>query len=156
LTKCHNFIPADCQILKSACRPQKSGRKLQLICQAPMKRTIKILICVTLSFTVVSANGQQPAFQDFEKISSSRTFLTKSSEKKFLTPLLTSPVLPLREILQVSQSLPADQYTRNFGFFCKEELHLQKRSGVNFSLRLGTLDYCNFLEGKTRTIISRQ
>ena len=121
-----------------------------------MQRTIKILMCIVAVFGGFSANGQQRGFPEFVKFSAPSITLKKSSEKKFVMPL-TSTHLPHTEILQVNdQYIPADHYTRNFGFFCKEELQLQKRSGVNFSLRLGTLDYCNFLEGKTRAIVVRQ
>jgi hypothetical protein len=142
--------------LKTSARPQKSGRKLQLICQALMKQTIKILPLITVVMSCLPANGQQPAFQNFHKSFASWLPATKSSENKFLYNRLTPTQVPQTEFLHVSsQIIAADTYTRNFGFFCKEELQLQKRSGVNFSLRLGTLDQCNLLEGKTRTIVSR-
>ena len=118
-----------------------------------MKRIIKILLLITVLGAFMPVKGQQPAFQSVDKISAPRLTATKSSENKFQYALLTSAQAPQRAYLYISpHTIPADNYTRNFGFFCKEELQLQKRSGVNFSLRLGTLDQCNMLEGKTRTI----
>ena len=118
-----------------------------------MKRTIKILLSVIVIVSSFSANSQQLALQDFNKISASQFSISKSSEKKYVI----APTLPVkREYMPIhGQNIPVDNYTRNFGFFCKEELQLQKRSGLNFSLRLGTLDYCNMLEGKNKAIISR-
>ncbi|HMH34701.1 MAG TPA: hypothetical protein VK543_16810 [Puia sp.] len=46
------------------------------------------------------------------------------------------------------QGLPADFYTRDFGFFCKKELEFEKMAHVPLKFRLGSLDYCNYLEGK--------
>jgi hypothetical protein len=121
-----------------------------------MKQTIKILLLILIVTAFLPATGQQRAFQGPDKTFASRLTTTNTSENKFLISRLTPTQLPNREFLQVSsQFIPANNYTRNFGFFCKEELQLQKRSGVNFSLRLGTLEQCNLLEGKTRAIVSR-
>ena len=46
------------------------------------------------------------------------------------------------------QGLPADFYTRDFGFFCKKELEFEKMAHVPLKFRLGSLEYCNYLEGK--------
>lgn len=39
-------------------------------------------------------------------------------------------------------------YTQHFGFFCKKELALQKATKIPLSFRLGSLQQCNYLEGK--------
>ena len=44
--------------------------------------------------------------------------------------------------------LPADYYTRDFGFFCKRELEVEKKLHLPLKFRLGSLEYCNYLEGK--------
>lgn len=40
-----------------------------------------------------------------------------------------------------------DMYTRNFGFFCRQELKMYK-AHVPVSVRLGTMQQCNTLERK--------
>jgi hypothetical protein len=44
--------------------------------------------------------------------------------------------------------LPSNYYTQNLGFFCKKEIALEKATRIPFKFRLGSIDYCNYLEGK--------
>lgn len=46
------------------------------------------------------------------------------------------------------QILPANYYTSKFGFMCKQELLLEKKTKIPFRIRLGSLAYTNMLEGK--------
>jgi hypothetical protein len=41
-----------------------------------------------------------------------------------------------------------DFYTQNFGFFCKKELQLEKIVRVPVKIRLGSVQQCDWLEGK--------
>ena len=45
-------------------------------------------------------------------------------------------------------SLPQNFYTRNFGFFCKKELQLEKVTKIPFKFRLGSVQQCDWMEGK--------
>ncbi len=44
-------------------------------------------------------------------------------------------------------SIPKDQYTRCFGFFCRQELKMQK-AHIPVAFRLGSMEMANRLEGK--------
>jgi len=47
-----------------------------------------------------------------------------------------------------ANKIPENYYTTHFGFFCKKELEVEKTSRIAFRVRLGSLQYCNKLEGK--------
>ena len=48
------------------------------------------------------------------------------------------------------KTLPADYYSKNLGFFCEKELQLEKAIKVPLRLRLGSVAYCDQLEGKNK------
>src|ERR1700732_1983102 len=45
------------------------------------------------------------------------------------------------------QAIPQNFYTQCFGFFCRQELKMQQ-AHVPLTFRLGSMDYCNWLEQK--------
>ena len=47
-----------------------------------------------------------------------------------------------------SFSVTPDYYTKNFGFFCKQELKLEKCVRTPVHIRLGDVKYVNWLEQK--------
>jgi hypothetical protein len=50
--------------------------------------------------------------------------------------------------LQKINTLPQNYYVNGLGYFCKKELAVQKATGIPLRFRLGSLEYCNRLEGK--------
>ena len=46
------------------------------------------------------------------------------------------------------QAIPRNFYTQHFGFFCRQELKMQQ-AHVPVTFRLGSMEYCNYLEEKT-------
>ena len=45
-------------------------------------------------------------------------------------------------------AIPNNFYTQNFGFFCKKELQMEKIIKVPFKFRLGSVQQCDWMEGK--------
>lgn len=44
--------------------------------------------------------------------------------------------------------IPENYYTQHFGIMCKKELSIEKVIKIPFRFRLGSLQQCNYLEGK--------
>ncbi len=44
--------------------------------------------------------------------------------------------------------LPGDFYVKQLGFFCKQEIKIDRATKINLRLRLGSLEQCDWLEGK--------
>ena len=44
--------------------------------------------------------------------------------------------------------LAEDHYTADFGFFCRKELQFEKSTKLPLRFRLGSLEYCDYLEAK--------
>lgn len=45
--------------------------------------------------------------------------------------------------------LPSDYYACNLGFFCKKEILVEKAVKFPIKFRLGSVQYCDAMEGKT-------
>ena len=44
--------------------------------------------------------------------------------------------------------IPKNYYTQHFGIMCKKELAIEKATKIPFRFRVGSLQQCNYLEGK--------
>ncbi len=63
------------------------------------------------------------------------------------TTLRARPATKSTVYFSQSQFISPDHFTRNFGFFCRQELKLEK-AHVPVHFRLGSMDLCNKLEDK--------
>ncbi len=52
--------------------------------------------------------------------------------------------------------LPANYYSANLGFFCKQEIKFEKTTKVPFKFRLGTVQQCDWMEAKPNTTFNKQ
>jgi hypothetical protein len=79
-------------------------------------------------FNTAAPTKKNPFFSSY--------FLTK--DVKTALPVIQTPFFVIC----------ADQYTKNFGFFCKKELQFEKTTGLPLKFRLGSVQYCDWMEGK--------
>ncbi len=80
----------------------------------------------------------------------------KFSKKYFISPNLLSQqyktpakyIINTQDFINIHSIIPQDYYTRHFGYMCKKELAIEKATKIPFRFRLGSLQQCNYLEGK--------
>ncbi len=60
----------------------------------------------------------------------------------FIQPTLQPVVQP--------GNLPGDFYAKQLPFFCEKELKIQKAVGFPIKFRIGSVEYCDKLEGKNQ------
>jgi len=72
---------------------------------------------------------------------------TLNSSLKLHQPALVSSTISFNNTVK---TLPPDYYISTIGFFCKKELQFEKTTKIPLRFRLGSLEYCNQLEGKNR------
>jgi hypothetical protein len=66
-----------------------------------------------------------------------------------LKPLVFLKADTLSQPLKTAALLPANFYASNLGFVCRKEIFFEKKTKIPLRLRIGNLEYCNYLEGKT-------
>jgi hypothetical protein len=54
----------------------------------------------------------------------------------------------VNSLQNIKQIVPANFYTCNIGFFCKKELLIEKTTKIPLRFRVGSLEQCNYYEGK--------
>jgi hypothetical protein len=120
-----------------------------------------LVVCLSIVMGTLSAQTSPPAGVDKfipDRLPFKRTFAT--APKGNLPPFrfMGKSRLPGFQITTPDNRVPdiTTPYNRasdmitpyTLGFFCKEELVIQKTLRLPLFLRLGSLDYCNKLEGK--------
>jgi hypothetical protein len=68
-------------------------------------------------------------------------------EKKPVNTAFAVHSLPTSPQKQPSPIRP-DFYATNLGFFCKQEIKFEKATKISFKFRLGSVQQCDWLEGK--------
>lgn len=47
------------------------------------------------------------------------------------------------------KQLPSNLYTQHLGFFCRQEIKMDKQTIIPLRFRMGSMEQCNYLEQKT-------
>ncbi len=89
----------------------------------------------------LSQNKSLKALAVFAKKPVNTTFLHSFTE--IATPI---SILPLN----------ADYYSCHLGFFCKQEIKFEKTTKIPFKFRLGSVQQCDWLEGKPNSASYKQ
>jgi hypothetical protein len=139
--------------------------------EGPTVQRKKTFLVVCLSILMVVVRGQATDYAPVEKIVPDHLILTKMSpftgsptrtaqapnrpytalDRPHASP---DPLLPfhMTEAYQPGEEAAymggGAYYTNTLGFFCKRELDVQKAIRLPVFFRLGSLEYCNKLEGK--------
>ncbi|MGC4100689.1 hypothetical protein [Ferruginibacter sp.] len=71
--------------------------------------------------------------------------LVKKGGKYFLGFPQKKPQVEQKAAIPV---ITSNFYTQNFGFFCRKELQLEKATKLPFKFRLGSVQQCDWMEGK--------
>ena len=75
--------------------------------------------------------------------------LVKNKLKTFDTTYhIMPPVLLLKAVENIKPIVAEDFSTCTYGFFCREELKIEKATKMPIRFRLGSLAQCNYYEGK--------
>ena len=120
-----------------------------------------LVVCVSILTIVASAQSQRPIAVEKKVFSPSFAAPARLVFGSATIPVFHLPdssdrlpwnapaVLPHLSIAAMtSPRFSADYYSTHLGFFCKQELGIEKATHLPLRFRLGSLDYCNRLEGK--------
>ena len=66
-----------------------------------------------------------------------------------ITPIKSGDIIWSHDNQQLSWQ---SHYLKSFGFFCNEELKFEKKTSIPLRLRLGSIEYVNYLEQKPNAI----
>ena len=114
-------------ILNLSLKAQNSTELLSI--QSPVKNIFLKSISFFPNFSRIDTTIY---FKKFTLLKSSHTKQTTRNLSHFISPKI----------------IPANFSMCNYGFFCRQELKVEKATNIPIRLRLGSLEQCNYYEGK--------
>jgi hypothetical protein len=137
------------QNFKKSCDLQKSSRNLHRNRHEKMKRRIKFIVVLTV--LIFQKSFSQVAVLRFTAPPVLKVTMLTSRPLLFSEPVKNRINLlekPVDQKFQIKNIVAPDYYTQHFGFFCQKESAFEKTTKIPLRFRLGSLEYCNKLEGK--------
>lgn len=111
----------------------------------------KIVLIIVLYFTCSNSYAQsgKNIFQTKAINFYSKDTIQQTRRFNAFNPLTSSNIYYLNAT-ENRNTLPQNHYITSLGFFCKKEWLIEKSTKMPLRFRLGSLSYCNKLEGKER------
>ena len=98
-------------------------------------------IILIIFFATLSCKAQQ---SDTSKSLIAKTYKYQFSRSLALNAITSSD----KNLLSPFTVIPQNYYTQHFGIMCKKELAIEKATKIPLRFRIGSLQQCNYLEGK--------
>ena len=102
-------------------------------------------ICGQIAFFLIITTCTYAQSQSQDGIKE-QIFLKNKADSSFFTPIV-SHSYSVNEINKIVQ-IPPDLATCRYGFFCRQELKIEKATKLPIRFRLGSLKQSNYYEGK--------
>ena|ERR1019366_6926662 len=122
-----------------------------------MQRKISFIVAAFLTVFVMCAKAQQSFFvpeNKYLKIGPAPRLDRQKGipDASISASFFSNSKFISQKISFAEQAQPAmlngDFYAQHLGFVCKKEYKLEKATHIPFRFRLGSLEHCNYLEGK--------
>jgi hypothetical protein len=89
------------------------------------------------------------------KSASAQYIITKPFTVKAFIPKTIGTVVTLNPQQNFLSLLQPDFFLHNESFFCRKERKLENATKIPLRFRVGSLQYCNWLEGKPNALMPR-
>jgi hypothetical protein len=119
-----------------------------------VQRKISFIVVCVFGVFALTVNAQEKAFMGSKNLPAKLIF--KAGAGFTMGPVYPSasqvavPQFSINSAIKYKpdEMVTGDFYTSHFGFVCKKEWQFEKATHIPLRLRLGSLEYCNLLEGK--------
>ena len=86
------------------------------------------------------------AFSQNEPVNPGKMLLLNKANNLYTIPIL---LIKTKNTAQtIKQVIAPNFYVTNLGFFCKQEIKFEKATKIPFRFRLGSVEDCDWIEGK--------
>jgi len=92
---------------------------------------------------IFAAGAATAQIKDKTQAVSTHLYFPKKQAGKSFQPVPAIQSIPLHLI-----PVPANFYATQLGYFCKKEIKFEKVTKIPFKFRLGSVEQCDWLEGK--------